>query len=649
MSHARLAWFGLAVAVGTAVVSAQTSQQRPTFRSGVDVIEIDVSVVDGDGRPMTDLVPTEFTVAIDGEVRRVVQAQFVSLRPAEPDARLPDPELREIFVSSNVAQQRGRLIVIAVDEESILFGEGRHVMRAAGEFVDKLTPIDRVALMALPTGRYVDFTSDHDRIRREVDGMAGLGQRVRRDINIGLYEAFQIAEYRDADLQDEVTTRECGPLERLDVSCASMVLIESRSIVQEVRYHAINSRRALEAILRALRDFEGPKALVWISGGFVIAREASFLREIEDLAAASRTTVYVIKVDEPQIDTTEASAPPTPLEDARMREAGLQAITAITRGDILRARYNPGPLFDRLEAELSGYYLLGVEARPTDRDEERRAIKVSVRRAGARVRARREVRFTPERDADQSVDARLARMLRSPVATTELPLRVATYAYPEGERVRVMIAMEIGREVDATAEVTLGYALRDPEGTVVSSRKQRITGTPAETPSGPVLEYSLPMTVAPGFYILRLAVVDGAGRSGSVEHRLVVGEMVDGSLVVGDLALVDRPESPGQFRPRVEARVSSGRLLVYTELYAESASVLERTEIYIEVANNESGPALASHTAAIGGPTNALRRFVTADVLVGHLPRGRYIVRARVMLDFTEVARLHRPFQISGP
>ena len=402
MRHSWFVWCGVAMGIATAAVSAQTSQQRPTFRSGVDVIEIDVSVIDSDGRPITDLAPPEFTVAIDGEARRVVQAQFISLRPAQYDRRGADPESPEIFVSSNAAQQRGRLIVIAVDEESILFGEGRHVMRAAAEFVDKLTPIDRVALMAIPAGRYLDFTSDHDRIRRQVDGMSGLGQRARRDLNIGLYEAFQIAEYRDTDLQGELTTRECGPLESLDVSCASMVWIESRTIVQEVRFDAINSRRGLEAILRALGDFEGPKALVWISGGFVIAREASFLREIEDLAASSRTTVYVI-VDEPQIDTTEASAQPTRQEDARMKEAGLQAITAIARGDILRARYHPGPIFDRLEEELSGYYLLGVEAGPTDRDEDRRSINVSVRR---------EVRFTSEQDVNQSVDERLARMLR---------------------------------------------------------------------------------------------------------------------------------------------------------------------------------------------------------------------------------------------
>jgi len=98
----------------------------------------------------------------------------------------------------------------------------------------------------------------------------------------------------------------------------------------------------------------------------VLGREQAFLAEIEELAAASRTTVYALKVDAPQIDTSEQTSPPSPQEDDRMREAGLQAVTAIARGELMRAHYNPGPIFERLERELSGYYLLGVEARPED-------------------------------------------------------------------------------------------------------------------------------------------------------------------------------------------------------------------------------------------------------------------------------------------
>ena len=408
------------------------------------------------------------------------------------------------------------MIVIAVDEESILFGEGRHVMRAAGAFVDSLSPQDRVALLAVPQpGLYIDFTSNHERIRRALDGMSGLGTaRQPGNLNVSLWEAYQIVEHHNTKVEAAVVGRLCPD----DLFCPTRVRQTSRQIVREQRFQSSYARRGLESLLGAMRELEGPNAVVWISGGFVIDGSVSLLG-IRKLAAASRTTLYMMMVDEPLIDMSQASAPPTPRDDRRMKEEGLLAVAALTRGRLIRAHFNPGPLFDQLERELSGYYLLSVESRPTDSDEERRAIKVSVRREGARVRARREVSFTPE-DTDRTVDERLARMLRSPVVTQELPLRVATYAYQDTptSQVRILVAAEVGVAEGVSSALTLGFVLRDPEETVVLRWKEQITPRLAQTPNGPVLETFFPISVEPGTYSLRLAVVDAAGRRGSVEH-----------------------------------------------------------------------------------------------------------------------------------
>src|SRR5438067_2131703 len=58
------------------VVHAQ--QPSPRFRSGVDVVGVDVTVVDDRGRPIEGLGPSDFTVRIDGRPRRVVSAEFIS-------------------------------------------------------------------------------------------------------------------------------------------------------------------------------------------------------------------------------------------------------------------------------------------------------------------------------------------------------------------------------------------------------------------------------------------------------------------------------------------------------------------------------------------------------------------------------------------
>ena len=652
MRRQQLTGLGLFVIAATAVLSAQTLQQRPTFRAGVDLIEVDVTVVDGDSYPITDLEASDFSVTVDGDSRRVVQAQFVSLRPpAEAEMAFP-PAAEEIFSSSNTDQTPGRLVVIAVDEASMSFGEGRHVVRAAGEFVDSLHPADRVGLVAISHGVYIDFTADHDRVRRAVEGLSGLGVHRRPELrNIGLGEAYRIAVLNDRGTEILVARRLCGDAAEDDPIFLSALRQKSREIVLDTRYDSGNARRGLESLLGEMRELEGPNTLVWISGGFVIDDQLALL-EIRKRAAASRTTLYVMMVPEPLIDMNQGSLLGTAArDDRRKKEEGLLALAAFTGARLMRAQFNPGPLFERIERELSGYYLLGVQSRPTDRDKERRGIKVSVARDGVRVRARREISFTAE-DAYQSVDERLARLLRSPMATQELPVRVATYTYQatEHEQMRVLVAAEVDVPAGLSSELTLGVMLRDAEGTTVLARQQQIIATPAHTQNGPVLKTSFPLSVSPGTYSLRVAVIDATGQRGSVEHPVHAQVTSSGSLAVGDLVVADQASlRPGWVRPPVDARVSGDRLVVYTELYADAPAVWERTTVHIGVADTAKGPARTRTTVTFDGVEEARRSVVSANVPVGDLPPGRYVARARVVYDSGEVLRLHRPFWITDP
>ena len=96
---------GLFVVAVSVTLSAQTAQQQPTFRSGVDLIQVDVTVIDDDSRPIADLQASDFSVSIDGETRRVVQAQFVSLRPPQQDAASPHPR-RRMFSTRPIPTRR---------------------------------------------------------------------------------------------------------------------------------------------------------------------------------------------------------------------------------------------------------------------------------------------------------------------------------------------------------------------------------------------------------------------------------------------------------------------------------------------------------------------------------------------------------------
>ena len=97
--------------------------QPPRFRTSVEVTSIDVAVVDGQGKPLMNLAPADFTVRVDGKARSVVSAEWVPLAAATAESqalpRVPDG------YTSNESSAGGRLIVIAVDEPHIRPGGAR--------------------------------------------------------------------------------------------------------------------------------------------------------------------------------------------------------------------------------------------------------------------------------------------------------------------------------------------------------------------------------------------------------------------------------------------------------------------------------------------------------------------------------------------
>src|SRR5207249_3426790 len=61
------------------------------------------------------------------------------------------------------------------------------------------------------------------------------------------------------------------------------------------------------------------------------------------------------------------------------------------RGTLFTVAGTGSGIFNRIEAELAGYYLLGVESDSRDRDGKPHPVRVDVPRRGAIVRARRQL------------------------------------------------------------------------------------------------------------------------------------------------------------------------------------------------------------------------------------------------------------------
>jgi hypothetical protein len=93
--------------------------------------------------------------------------------------------------------------------------------------------------------------------------------------------------------------------------------------------------------------------------------------------------------------------------------------------------------------------------------------------------------------------------------------------------------------------------------------------------------------------------------------------------------------------------VSNARVRAFPELYGDASMLRDRTKVHLAVTESIAGQALALTTVLVDDALDTPNRVITADVAVADLPPGRYIMRARVMHDAVEVARLHRPFWIN--
>lgn len=119
-----------AAALGLALLAAQDQPPpKPTFKSAVDLVPVDVNVIDKSGRPVPDLAAGDFTLTVDGKPRRIVSAQFISVDRAVDSA----PPSKPMECNSNTGAQGGRLVMIAVDSNMASFTRDAATAHAAAK------------------------------------------------------------------------------------------------------------------------------------------------------------------------------------------------------------------------------------------------------------------------------------------------------------------------------------------------------------------------------------------------------------------------------------------------------------------------------------------------------------------------------------
>lgn len=514
----------LAIAVAAALMlgarasSSPQNPERPQFKIGIDVRQLDVVVLDREGRPVRGLTAADFTILEDGKPQKIAAIEEIVV----PGSTVPQAVwMREVApdVRTNSIPVDGRLIVIVMDDamtrDPELIEPARRIGRAV---INEMGPADLAAVVYTARNQHSqDFTSDRSRLLAAVE-------RMRSGLASGAGDQFAM----------EPTLRgySIGTLAR-----ASEYL------------RAIEGRRKVLLYVSVgvpvdWADISTPVANLGEEGVTVGGKEAmrdlgQHLRAALHEAALSNVAVYALSPRGLTVD------------DFRLEREFLQTMSESTGGFAVVNTNTPEARVNDVFAANAGYYLLAYEIQRPD-DGRYRRLDVKVNRSGVFVHARKGFFAArpgprPARDGEPAVSP-LATAMAGFLPKGDVPMQAGAFAIalPGKAEAGVAIVARVQQPPvtrRAVHHVELLTTAFDPHGAARSSKRQnaRVTMLPSGTH---VAEYEVlsRIDLAPGRYSLRIAAHNPAiEKSGSVFCDLDVPDFRKDGLWLSSVALAVKP------------------------------------------------------------------------------------------------------------
>jgi VWFA-related protein len=666
--------FTTALALFATVAAAQDGTQ-PTFKSGVDLVRLDVRVVDAEGRPVTDLRPEEVAIEDGGTGLPVVLFQRVT----EPAGSYVEEALRATTaeVSSNTAFPRGHLYILIFDQQHITPGNEQRARVAAEGFIRRrVRPSDRVALFALPgPGPQLGFTSDKS---RAIEALASIRGAQDRTVATPLgsmtaYEAHRVLQGDEAlrvslslrmgaeagdlvtGVGDAVVGRGAAAAE--DPAVARRLMMENaRAVVNQSDSESRQFLQRLADVVAGFRDIEGRKTVVLFSEGFI---QDNLSRELEAVAAAaaqSYSVFYTMDLNARTAALTQAFASETTLgTEVQARIAPLATLAVETDGAlIVDASARSAEELDKIANVAQDYYLVGFTPPAAARAEPGtyRRVTVRVRRPGVRVSARTGYAVAPA--ATTTVDRRRAidRLLGAPFVQQGLRVDYTTYLLKGAEqgRQRVVLSLSADLPVRATRDdvADVVFVVRDArDGRVVETGTGAIPLPPAPRPGAAVGTgaWRVQFSVPPGSYVMRSVVREPGGLAGSADRRIEVRALDGPDVAVSDMVIASAISG---LPVRPLAYTGSG-LTALLEAYARAPGQLEGLDVQVDLRRQADDQPVATIAADVL-PTEAdgtgVRRRAQLVMPLADVAPGAYIARAIVRAGGEVIGERTRQVQV---
>ena len=471
--------------------------QTPAFRSGTEVVRVDVSVLDADRHPIRGLRPEDFTVKVNGQVQRVVALTEIEVPPSTPPAA---PWLRDTTpdVATNRVRDR-RVWAIVMDDATVPpdIWVVNHAKDIARGVVERMGPGDVAAIIfTRDNSGSQEFTSDRKKLLAAIDEFSASAQ------------GFVPRASPDAPTIHAPTIYPEMSVTVLRSTAKALSELPDRQ--KALVYVSTGVNSDVTQMMPALATLSGG-SLDRLNGADLVNTGASALR----LLAANNVPVYPF--DPEGLPTNDRM-----VEASRMN--GQQFLRALADSSGGRAAVNSNdatPALERMFAENASYYLLGFEVPPKWRTSEAR-LEIEVNQRGALVRSLHQV--MPIVAAEKgAAPPPVAKALSSLLPVSDVPMTAAVAPFQKkGQDATVAVTLGVYGPVGAKAKdtadlIVTAFDADGRKGTTERTRADIVFRAGADAGAMTLFEVQSRIDLKPGRYQLRLAAHrSNTDESGSV-------------------------------------------------------------------------------------------------------------------------------------
>jgi len=538
----------------------QPKQGEGVIRSFTDLVLIDVQVNDKNGKPIKGLKPENFVIHENNKLQKISSFDYFDVERIET-ATAGDDSPVVVALGAVAAPEKTRemvrdrrLTVLFFDMTSMQSDEVLRATEEALKFVrTQMTPADLVAAVVFANRLNIlaPFTNNKEALARAINSL-----RPGKETQLATAEGA-------VPTGEEAAGQDTGAAYSAD----------------DTEFNIFNTDgklSAIESLSEMLRPIPGKKALIQFAGGITQTGEENRtqLRAATDAANRANVSLYTVdtrglQASAPGGNATDAAPSGSALfsgaamrtQTASRQESRdtLATLAADTGGESFFDVGDFKEIFQKVQQDGTGYYLVGYYSEDMRRDGRWRNVSVKVNVPGAHVR-HREGYYAPKdynvyttEDRERQLDD----AMRAENPRVELALALETAQFRIGkDEIFVPVAAKLATSAlewakkrgKVEAQFDFMLEVRDtqfnrPAAALRDTMKVKLGDDQLAQAQQKALVYQGGVILGPGNYRIKFLVRDNeSGRIGTFEQDLVLAAAKEEKLELSSVLLSSQVE-----------------------------------------------------------------------------------------------------------